>query len=98
MFYTGTPLFPFGAKTIFAPCSVQNGNLPRLGNHAGKLDRGVCAGFGLSYTSFSLAFADALLDDSAEIVLPIDELDTALANTSFAVKVTNTGELSILID
>jgi hypothetical protein len=57
----------------------------------GKLENGFSAGFGLSYTSFSLGFADASLDDSAEIVLPIEELDSALANTSFAIKVTNTG-------
>ena len=53
--------------------------------------KGVSAGFGLSYTSFSLGFADASLDDSAEIMLPIEELDTALANPSFAIKVTNIG-------
>ena len=46
-------------------------------------------GFGLSFTSFSLAWGQQVDD---EVSLPLEQLDSALANTSFAVKVSNTGK------
>lgn len=59
MFYTGTPLWPFG--------------------------------FGLSYTNFSMEFADAQQGSAGAHEIPIEHLDTQFAQTIFTIKVTNIG-------